>query len=688
MFRRKGSIKIRLVVLMLLILLGLSSRFISQINHLLTTLKEEQTALTKEVSIRIEDDMIDEVENLLGSIVNYINKLEEEIDKNMLTSALFIKEVEHLKGDLTMDDVWFMQELTKMADIYVTDEEGFFIYSTEDGVVECNLNIYDIDPDYKDLINGKTTYMPSDLRLKVTDDVTFKFTTITRPDEKGFIQTAYDSSHVEKSLNQYVGTEDGIEQLYLVDANDIIVTQVTANGVIPYYKKGKASKNPNIISVFNSNQAVIKVEEGYLEASLPIIDTSGRIKYVLYGVVNTESYVEMSEMINAPMAIISNKLNEFTLDIFSDTGVIILISMVIVPVSIALCFRPIKLFEKQLNSIANNETALTGEIKGLTTELNGLNLAMQKIISKNEQAFIGVTNNITQINKLQISHENEVNNLINTLAPLRDSLVLSNNTVTNEYNSINKMVTIVDELLSSLSNVYVINKDLKIEAEVSSKNSNQGKSQLEGLQVVISDLETDVINGITLTDSLLQKSQEINNIIGLITKISDQTSLLALNASIEAARAGELGKGFAVVANEIKTLAGQSYEATNEISSILGTIQEQIFQTKEANSQQKESLLKSKEALDEVNVSLNTIIDSSLNANNIFESLNKEVTQLEKNSDIFSDITVQIKDCSQINYTQITSSLPLIKQMNDSITSIQNSLNGIITTTENLTNFL
>ena len=72
---------------------------------------------------------------------------------------------------------------------------------------------------------------------------------------------------------------------------------------------------------------------------------------------------------------------------------------------------------------------------------------------------------------------------------------------------------------------------------------------------------------------LSQAGTRIGDVVKLITTIAEQTNLLALNATIEAARAGDAGRGFAVVAQEVKTLAGQTAKATDEISSQIASMQ-------------------------------------------------------------------------------------------------------------------
>ncbi|MFX0163694.1 MAG: methyl-accepting chemotaxis protein [Candidatus Hodarchaeota archaeon] len=74
------------------------------------------------------------------------------------------------------------------------------------------------------------------------------------------------------------------------------------------------------------------------------------------------------------------------------------------------------------------------------------------------------------------------------------------------------------------------------------------------------------------TQEVMRATNDIRNVMGIITNISDQTNLLALNASIEAGRAGEQGRGFAVVADEVRKLAEESKSAVRETNEKINNV--------------------------------------------------------------------------------------------------------------------
>ncbi len=111
-------------------------------------------------------------------------------------------------------------------------------------------------------------------------------------------------------------------------------------------------------------------------------------------------------------------------------------------------------------------------------------------------------------------------------------------------------------------------------------------------------------------NELNEKTKHIGTILDAISAISVQTNLLALNASIEDARAGEHGRGFAVVAEEIRKLAEESARAADEVRDIVTNIQVDSKKTVDSMSEMKSISKEQTLAVDEVNVSFETISSS------------------------------------------------------------------------------
>jgi methyl-accepting chemotaxis protein len=110
------------------------------------------------------------------------------------------------------------------------------------------------------------------------------------------------------------------------------------------------------------------------------------------------------------------------------------------------------------------------------------------------------------------------------------------------------------------------------------------RTEVETASDVATRAAAQASQSVVATDTLSEQSQSIDSILGLIRDIAGQTNLLALNATIEAARAGDAGRGFAVVAQEVKSLANQTAQATDEIAQKISAIQSATKASVESNA--------------------------------------------------------------------------------------------------------
>ncbi|MCM1283115.1 MAG: methyl-accepting chemotaxis protein [Muribaculaceae bacterium] len=182
------------------------------------------------------------------------------------------------------------------------------------------------------------------------------------------------------------------------------------------------------------------------------------------------------------------------------------------------------------------------------------------------------------------------NEMAELVEGVNDKMGLLQSSVTRTKTSMEDVTSGTGETAESIQNQLIKTEEIQrfiqsVEAAVSAIQEDMDKAQAEVSQgnekidtLIHKVEESGEVSEQVSTElgKLNEYTEQMQSIVGIITGITSQTSLLALNASIEAARAGEAGRGFAVVASEISGLAKQTQEATMHITELIQNVSAEI----------------------------------------------------------------------------------------------------------------
>ncbi|MCR2805257.1 methyl-accepting chemotaxis protein [Paenibacillus soyae] len=214
---------------------------------------------------------------------------------------------------------------------------------------------------------------------------------------------------------------------------------------------------------------------------------------------------------------------------------------------------------RSFNEMIASLRQLTGEIRNSTTEVAESAENMQQSAEQTSRATEEVTEAIQEV---------------------------ASGTET-QLQSFQECQRAMTEMTIGISRIAESSSSVSEMAADTTSLATQGGIVIEQTRRQMQEVEEQISQTVVTMRELHAQSEQIVQILGMISEVANQTNLLALNASIEAARAGEHGKGFAVVAVEIRKLAERSKESSEQISAILGTIGSH---TKEAASAMEQSV--------------------------------------------------------------------------------------------------
>lgn len=224
-----------------------------------------------------------------------------------------------------------------------------------------------------------------------------------------------------------------------------------------------------------------------------------------------------------------------------------------------------------------------------------------------------------------------------------------------QFESSNSAVKVVEDISLKMQSISVNIEEVTNTSLLAAKTANSGEAVITKVKEQITDIDKKVALSSNIVNTLGEKSTSIGDIVSMITSISEQTNLLALNAAIEAARAGEQGRGFAVVADEVRKLAEQSGNAAEQIASLITEIQSEIKNAismmKDGTDSVREGIVivdEAKKSFDNINGAVIQVSDKAQNVSqliiDIYGSTKNMVAAIEKISKISQDSTANTQN--------------------------------------------
>ena len=274
-------------------------------------------------------------------------------------------------------------------------------------------------------------------------------------------------------------------------------------------------------------------------------------------------------------------------------------------------------------------------IRELRGNLAGVVVELQEQTSQLYAASEGLSRNASETAETV----NQVGNAVQEIATGASSQA-------DETQQATEHVIVMGEMVENTSREI---NTLQIAMEDMGKAGESAADKLQQLESINGRAKSSLDDIYEQTNTTNQSALKIQEVIGIITDIAEETNLLSLNASIEAARAGEQGRGFAVVASQIQKLAEQSNESARKIEEIVTYL---IGDSKQAV-----------ETMDEVKQIMDEQIGFVSETADIFRNLQDEISNSIERIELISSGTVQL-DKERTGVVDVVQNLTAIAEEN------------------------
>jgi len=310
--------------------------------------------------------------------------------------------------------------------------------------------------------------------------------------------------------------------------------------------------------------------------------------------------------------------------------------------------KPIKKMTRYVGQVAQGDLAVEPlQIKG-SNEIAQLSSGIENMTEDLRSLITQIAQNAEQVaamsEELTASSE-QTSASIQQITSSMQEVAAGSEKQTSSIEEVDSHITTIS---NKMSEVVTSVTDVTDKAFQASAISEKGNTTIQDATEKMAVTSQAIQESAAVVERLSTYTNEIGDIVTLITQITDQTNLLALNASIEAARAGEHGKGFAVVAEEVRKLADQSLEATNSIRTRIETIKEESAQAVKSMAISSSNLAESSttfnasgEAFADIYAHVTALTKEMDHVNNVMSTINEGVSSIASSVEQVGVVAVQ-----------------------------------------------